>query len=445
MRVVIVGAGLAGLTAADVLSSAGVDVVVLEASERIGGRTFTRRAEFIDGQYAEAGAEWIDSVHVRIIALIERFGLALDSTATTWSTVRRWLHREGRLLGPNDLHDIDPDLADDLERFETFVAGVAAGITDPTRPDHHSDAAKYDAMSVADVIDALDLGALAQLFARRNMQGEFAAEPGEVSVLFIAQQRAVYAATDTEHGHVEARRLSGGVSALSIGLADAIRARCDDDVIRLGAAVTRVGADGDGVTVWTVSGDHRGDAVILACALPALRRIAIQPPLPAAMAAAVERLGYGTVTKTALQYPERVWPAGYATSAGEVQRVYEPTAGAQGRTGILMAYTGGDGGRALAARSEAERMDSIEQEERTMYPRLGRRLGGFSHAWSVEPGFGGSYAVYGPGDIGHCWHALRSPAGRLHLAGEHTATWTGYLEGAVESGETVAARILGTE
>lgn len=195
----------------------------------------------------------------------------------------------------------------------------------------------------------------------------------------------------------------------------------------------------------TESGEHRGDAVVVACALPALRRVRFDPPLATELDAAVRGLGYGTVTKTALQYPHRVWPSGYATSASEVQRVYEPTAGAPGSAGILMAYTGGDGGRGLATHTESERMDAVEVGQRAMYPQLPSRLGGFSQAWSVEPRFGGSYAVYRPGEIGRYWNVLRRPAGRIHLAGEHTATWTGYLEGAVESGEAVAARLLASD
>jgi monoamine oxidase len=69
-------------------------------------------------------------------------------------------------------------------------------------------------------------------------------------------------------------------------------------------------------------------------------------------------------------------------------------------------------------------------------------LGGFSQAWSNEPRFGGSYAVYEPGQVTAHWAVLREPWGRVHLAGEHVADCTGYMEGALESGETVAARIL---
>jgi monoamine oxidase len=444
MRVVVVGAGLAGLTAAELLASAGVDVTVLEASTRVGGRAFTRRAGLVEDRYAEAGAEWIDTVHRRVHALVERFGLRIDPVTTTWTAVRRWLYRDGRLLGPDDLHRIDPALIGDLERLESFVTDIADGVADPAHPDLHPHADHFDTMSIADIVTRLDLGVLARLFVQRNMEGEFAAEPFEVSALFIAQQRALYAATDVEHGHVEAQRLLGGVSALATGLATAL----DEGMVRYGEAVTSIAvldeAGGtDRVAVRTASSVYSADAVVVACALPAVRRITFDPPLPIDVAAAVDGLGYGTVTKTALQYARRTWPAGYATTEGAAQRVYEPTADSPGDTGILMAYTGGDGGRALGAHSEPERMNAIERSEREMYPDLATRVGGFSQAWSAEPTFGGSYAVYRPGEVTKYWAALRRPVGVIHFAGEHTATWTGYLEGAIESGETVAASVLG--
>ena len=114
MRIVVVGAGLAGLTAAELLHNAGCDVAVLEASNRVGGRAYTRSAEFINGQAAEAGAEWVDNVHPRMRGLVERFGLRMDDNATTWTAIRRWLFRDGALLGPADLARLDPQLATNL-------------------------------------------------------------------------------------------------------------------------------------------------------------------------------------------------------------------------------------------------------------------------------------------------------------------------------------------
>ena len=107
-----------------------------------------------------------------------------------------------------------------------------------------------------------------------------------------------------------------------------------------------------------------------------------------------------------------------------------------------MAYAGGDGGRALAEHDEAERMRRIAVDIETMYGMGDAPLGGFSRAWSAEPRYGGSYAVYQPGQVTAHWQVLREPWGRVCLAGEHTATWTGYLEGAVEAAERVAAHIV---
>ena len=103
-----------------------------------------------------------------------------------------------------------------------------------------------------------------------------------------------------------------------------------------------------------------------------------------------------------------------------------------------MSYAGGDGGRFLAAKSEADRVALIEADMRDVHGITAASTGAFSRAWSAEPRYGRSYAVYRPGQIGEFWEILRQPHGRIWFAGEHVATWTGYLEGAVESGERVA-------
>jgi monoamine oxidase len=194
---------------------------------------------------------------------------------------------------------------------------------------------------------------------------------------------------------------------------------------------------GDGAAVRTATAAFAADRVVLACALPALRRIDLRPGLPAPLARAIDELGYGTVTKTALQFARRTWPQGYANNDLPSQRVYEPTVDQRGDEGILMAYTGGDGGRRLAEVDERARMQVVADDLTRMYG-LSEPVAGFSRAWSEHERFGGSYAVYRPGQVCRFWEALRQPCGAVRLAGEHVATCTGYLEGAVESGETVA-------
>ena len=131
-----------------------------------------------------------------------------------------------------------------------------------------------------------------------------------------------------------------------------------------------------------------------------------------------------------------------ATTSLASQRVYEPTADQGGESGVLMAYSGGDGGRRLAVLDETHRIATVGDDLHEMYGIAGAPIGAFSRAWSNEPRYGGSYAAYGPGQVSAHWQILRQPCGPIRLAGEHVASWTGYLEGAVESGERVAREIV---
>ncbi len=447
MRVIVVGAGMAGLTCARLLHERGVDVTVLEGGSRVGGRARTVRSVFQGGQYVESGAEWIDTDHHRMRELLDRYGLSLQGAGQEWTTIRRMLFRDGRMFTAEEVRAFEPAVEAQLEHYDQAFERIADGIVDPARPDLHPEAMWHDARSMADVAADLDLGDLATLFARRNSQGEFAAEQHEVSALFVAQQRAQMRLHGVV-GTVRAHRLEDGLDSLVARMA----ADLNDGTVHLGEMVRRiewsdaatVRDDGGGVTVHTDRGMHRGTHVVLACSLVPLRSVRFVPELPMPLARAVAELGYGTVTKTAVQFASRSWPAGYATTSLPAQRVYEPTADQGGDAGVLMAYSGGDGGRHLAALDEVHRIHAVADDLRTMYGLEAAPLGAFSRAWSNEPRYGGSYATYGPGQVSAYWHVLRQPCGPIRLAGEHVATWTGYLEGAVESGERAATEILAT-
>lgn len=436
MRVVVIGAGLAGLRATEVLRAAGCDVVLVEGGTRPGGRVRTVTAPFAGGQCAESGAEWVDAIHERMLAQLDRFGLQRLGAGEQWTTVRRWIHRDGVMMGPDEVRATEPGTFDELDEFDRIVEAAAAGITDPSRPHLHPDAAALDAQSLADVADQARLGELARLFRWRDSQGEFAEEPGRVSLLFVAQQRAYHAA-HSGGDVVLSHRVRGGFSAVAEGMAAGVH-----DALSYGEMLTAVEQDADGVAVQTDRRTLRADHLVLACSLVPLRTVEFRTAMPAALHAAVHRLGYGTVTKTSVQWPRRAWPGGYATTSGRAQRVYEPTVDQAGEQGILMAYCGGDGGREWARVDEPERIALAAGEMSSMHGLADQPLGGFSLAWSNQPRFGGSYAVYEPGQVTAHWQVLREPWGRVHLAGEHVADCTGYMEGALESGETVAARIL---
>ncbi len=434
MNVVVVGAGMAGLTATRELLLAGHDVTLIEAGSRLGGRARTLRSPFAEGQYVETGAEWIDTHHQRMRTLLDRHGLTLQGEGQQWTTIRRWLHRGGRLQNPADL---GRDVFQQLEAFEAIVHEAAGAVDDPSNPQRSASAADLDALSLADAADRAGLGELARLFHRRDSQGEFAEEPGEVSLLFVAQQRAVSAAQGADEV-IRSHRVADGMDTLVHRMVADVA-----DAISLDELLVAVQHDSDSVVVTTSRRRLRADHVVLACSLVPLRGVEFDPPLPALVRQAIDELGYGTVTKTAIQFAERQWPSGYATTEGVSQRIYEPTVDQHGTAGVLMSYAGGDGGRRLAEHSEAERLSLIETDIREVHGLTAKSLGGFSRAWSAEPRYGGSYAVYRPGQVTRFWEVLRRPIGRIWLAGEHAATWTGYLEGAVESGERVAAEIRG--
>lgn len=444
MRVVVVGAGLAGLRTTRRLLDAGVDVVLLEAGLRPGGRVRTMRrtsggGSFVSGQYSESGAEWVDSVHHRLLGLMDRYGVGLLGEGERWTVIRRWLHWKGELLSPERIREADPGIEESLERFEDVVAAVAAGIADPARPDLHPDAALHDARSLADAADEAGLSDLARLFKQRDSQGEFAEEPSDVSLLFVAQQRALQAVEAEALGDPDgiiAQRCEGGFTRVVEGLVGEV-----GDALHLGEILLAVEQTGDTVVITTNLRSLEADHVVLATSLVPLRTVEWRGGLPDDLRAAVFGLGYGAITKTSVQWPRRTWPSGYATTETRAQRVYEPTADQPGVEGVLMAYCGGRGGREWALLDEETRVAQAARLMTQMHGLTDAPLGGWSRAWSAQPRFGGSYAVYRPGEVTQYWEVLRRPWGRVHLAGEHVATCTGYMEGALESGDTVATRI----
>ena len=127
MRVVVVGAGLAGLHATEQLRAAGCDVQLIEGGHRPGGRVRTVRAPFAGGQYAESGAEWVDTIHPRMLALLDRFGLEWLGPGEQWTTIRRWIHHRGQMLDPRQVRLAAPAVYDQLmERLAEGGTGSPA-------------------------------------------------------------------------------------------------------------------------------------------------------------------------------------------------------------------------------------------------------------------------------------------------------------------------------
>jgi monoamine oxidase len=435
--VVVVGAGMAGLSCALDLRDAGVDVVVLEAGHRPGGRV--RTVTFDDGRWVETGGEWIDNAHTNVHELLARYGLRTVGDAPPW-----WDREAGMIHDEEGIHPAGEWLDSggvraDLGRYDDLLNDFAGGIADAAWPEEHPEAKAIDARSADDLFDELGLGERARFVLTRATEFEYTCEPTEVSALFLAQQRAVEMAEEADVGEVRSQRVDGGLSRLAAAMADDL-----GDAVRFGAALVSLEHGSGGVMARTP--DDRIDAgrVVLAFALPPLRRVRVDPALPPLLGEAIAKVELGAITKTFVRLP-RIWSFAWVVSRGAMQRVYDATEEQPGDEGVLDAYIGGDAARTFDAAfpSEEERVGHIASEVGRMIPELaGTAVGGASRSWTTHPRFGGSFSVWGPGQVTAFWRVLREPHGRVHLAGEHAATVCGYVEGAVESGRRVAAEIL---
>ncbi len=433
--VAIVGGGLAGLTAADLLTAAGCSVAVLEAGDRVGGRVHTAPVVAGEPETVEYGAEWVDACHVRMRALAERFGLEFASP--TWFAGRNVAIECGGGL-------VEPAAAaaarDELDRLWDRLGELGAAMADPARPLDHPAAAELDARSVADLLDEIELSQLGRFFADRLCEGLYAAEPADISLLYAVQQTAVEVRADPADPSSRAddwsARLVGGLSRITGALAAGL-----GDVIHLGERVLAVTATGVISDRRVIEAEH----VIVATPLPALRRVEIDPTPPAAVAEAIRELQIGPVIKTPMIVDG--WPHDWLTTDRTAQRWYHhnPDAGEHGMRTVVTTYTGADDARTLADIAAPARIAEISRQFQSASAGTGtgdgpppRVIGGNTVSWGTEPDFLGAYSVYAPGQLTQFWDALRTPFGNVHLAGEYTSIYSGYMEGAVESGERAA-------
>ncbi len=433
-RVIVVGAGLAGLVAATELERRGWRVTVLEARPRLGGRVLTLREPFAGGQHAEAGGEFIDRNHTRIRALVRSLELELDDVRRGFGRLEDVGFRNGRRLAFGVY--APPALRREMARFTNALFELSAAV-DPLDPAASPGALELDGRSAASLIDALGIDGHARLLLEQYLRDDYGVEPERLSLLYAPQAERLY--RGVPGGAIEQFRVRGGNDRMIARLAR--RLRGDVAVDTRVDSVTQTAA---GVEVRAGGAAFEAERCVLTAPLPAMRSIAFDPPLEPQLAAAIAELQYARVTKHVAQYERRTWRrdgfSGTAYTDLPVASLYEATDQQPGRRGILISYAAGE-----LSPPTAERLGAIDrlQHARAGIDRVfegtaAAWAGGSSVAWATEPESGGAWCSYAPGQVTAYWRALRKPAGRVHFAGEHTSEFTGYMEGAVRSGERAA-------
>lgn len=433
--VLVVGAGLAGLTAATVLADEGLDVQVLEARPRVGGRTWTVAEPFDDDQHSDAGGEFVDGGHTRLRKLVDDLGLELEDTGSDDDTDELIVY-DGETLTPTEFDERSGgSAAEGVEAYEDAVASLVSEI-DPDNPVGSADAEEFDATSVGTALDELDLSPEARFVVDHLVVGEYMVDPYDLSLLFFLQVNAAVWDEDEE----EAWRIRGGAQQVADGLAARL------ERVQTGTPVLRIDDRGDRVVVHTADDTSEADHLVVATPLAPLRSVEFDAGLPDPLRAAIAECGYGIGGKTMLQYDRRYWSdagwGGSATTDLDIGLLYESTVGQRGRAGILNTYTAGPAGLVAGGLDPETRQRSARDEIESITKATAGAGGSASVMWQNEPFSGGTYVAYRPGQVIPFWDAVRTPVRRVHFAGEHTDVLNTYMEGAIRSGYRVADEIL---
>jgi len=445
-EVVVVGAGLAGLAAARWLVARGHEVTVVEARERVGGRT--EGLVLDDGTPLELGGQWLGEGHIRMYELVGELGL---STFRTWNDEGRLLlDLRGKRSTMKPRKDAVPhispfalaDLAQGLLRF-----GRLAARTDLERPWLTPGAEALDGQTWETWIRRNLRTAAGRAYFHVACEAVWAAEPGDVSLLhalFYTHSNADLATLIAVDRGAQQDRVTGG----SVLVADAMAAALGERVV-LAHPVRRIEQDAGGVRVIARDGTrYRGDAAVVTLPPTLAGRLEYDPPLPSWRDQLTQRMPAGSVIKAYAIYPEPFWRKdglnGQAASdAGPVKVTFDNSP-PSGRPGVLMGFLEGKEARIWARRTEAERRDAvIGCLVRYFGDAAGRPERYVERDWMAEEFTRGCYgAHFAPGVWTSYGEAWRAPAGRIYWAGaECSPAWNGYMEGAVRSGEATAEAV----
>jgi monoamine oxidase len=445
--VVVVGAGLAGLTAARSLVAEGKDVVVLEARDRVGGRTLNH--DLGNGQVVEAGGQFVGPTQDHVLALAGELGVETYPGTVPGESVYVHRGRAKRFSGdiPPDLLAL-PDMGIVMARIARLVPKVPVDA-----PWRAPKAREWDGQTLESWLRRTGVTSGAVDLVNVFLSSAYGGEARDASLLFSLWYLGTFGNETTPgtldrgiatDGGAQESRFVGGSQLLSRRMAEQLDGR-----VVLGAPVRRITQDGS-VTVSSDVGDWTCDQVIVAVPPVLASRIVWDPLLPAEQDQLLQRLPFGTLMKCEAVYDEPFWRReglsgmGVLRDGSPVRSMFDNTP-PSGGPGVLMGFLGGSEWRRWAHRPERERRGAVLRcFAKVVGPRAYETTGYFEKDWTREPWtLGGPTSVAAPGVLTDFGPWLGRPHGRAHWAGaELSPYWNGFMDGAVRSGRTAALEVL---
>ena len=441
-KVLVIGGGLAGLTAAWELDKKGHQVTVIEGQTRVGGRVHTHRDGWENGQHVEEGAVRIPDVHEHTVQLATDLGLTLEEFQSGdplyYIDGTAFKHEDGMpwpvagLVGD----EVDKGLAkyDDyiLPFFEEFGNYRLGEFPKPGALQ------AYGGMSWAEFLESKGASdPWIKLYASDN-----GSEISKIAALiWMATEVADYDWNKTYH-------IQGGNDQLATKLAEKL-----GDKVLLGRKVLKIEHTDTGVTVHvdnagtmeTFTGDH------LVCAIPfsTLRKVEISPALPADKSMVISDLYMMPSSRGFFQTSDRFWQdqglggIKLVKTDTPVERIWDLSNVQAGDTGMLMSYMQYENALAFDALPEAGRKAYLEDIIDGFFPGFaGKVVAYHQKSWALDPWVEGAWTDLLP-DQWAWFDIIRRAEGRIHFAGEHTSIWAGWMQGAIESGKRAATEITG--
>ena len=448
-NIIVIGAGMAGLSAALELVALGHDVTVLEARPRPGGRVLTLRDSFAEGLYADAGAMQVYDSHARVQRYIKRFSLELDPMRP--AAAGSLMHLAGHRIEikPNQPTEW-PFKVNENERGLDSRALYAKYVLPNLKGVYEADLdgtllqkfGKFDLMTFSDFLrsQGASPGAIRVLNAGLPIGlGDGGDRHSALNLLREAAYRQVHAQSFT---------IRGGTDRLPKALASQL-----GDRIQYGTPVVRIEHDNSRVRVIAAPrGSTRvftADRIIVAVPFAALRTVHFQPVLSQATRDAIEQLPNTSVVKVFVQTRTRFWAAegqsGGASTDLPLSLLSERSINQPGTRGILEAYVVGAAARQLCTLSQEERLRAVTRDIAKLFPGIADQYeSGTSKCWDEDEWSRGAYAWFRAGQMTRFLPALGKAEGRVHFAGDHTSSTPGWMEGALQSAERVVKEVTAT-